>query len=105
MLDELIAAGKVLWAASTVGEADSHLVLPDGLGPWRRCPLTPRPGWRRSPRPSRGSWRRILRLLDAIVRHVLVAQGPLAFRALTDGAAQLAGSVARTDREVAEALR
>ncbi|MFR5093305.1 MAG: hypothetical protein ACLTDR_16150 [Adlercreutzia equolifaciens] len=41
--------------------------------------------------------------LDAIVRHVLVAQGPLTFRALTDGAAQLAGPVARTDREVAEA--
>lgn len=43
--------------------------------------------------------------LDAIVRHVLVAQGPLTFRALTDGAAQLAGPVARTDREVAEALQ
>ena len=39
------------------------------------------------------------------MRHVLVAQGPLTFRALTDGAAQLAGSVARTDREVAEALQ
>ena len=39
------------------------------------------------------------------MRHVLVAQGPLTFRALTDGAAQLAGPVARTDREVAETLQ
>lgn len=33
MLDELIAAGEVLWAASTVGGGASHLVLPDGLAP------------------------------------------------------------------------
>lgn len=33
MLDELIAAGEVLWAASTVGEAHPISFFPDGLAP------------------------------------------------------------------------
>ena len=44
MLDELIAAGEVLWAASTSGGGAPRLVLPDGLAPGANVSWTPRPG-------------------------------------------------------------
>lgn len=102
MLDELIAAGEVLWAASTVGEAHPISFFPTD-SPLAPLPVDAQAGVAEVSAAEPGELEDPS--LDAIVRHVLVAQGPLTFRALTDGAAQLAGSVARTDREVAEALQ
>lgn len=102
MLDELIAAGEVLWAASTVGEAHPISFFPTD-SPLAPLPVDAQAGVAEVSAAEPGELEDPS--LDAIVRHVLVAQGPLMFRALTDGAAQLAGSVARTDREVAEALQ
>lgn len=107
MLDELIAAGEVLWAASIAGEAHLVSFFPTD------SPLAPmsldaqagvaevavaEPG-----QDDAGALEDPP--LDVIVRHVLAAQGPLPFRALADGAARLTGPVAPTDREVAEALQ
>lgn len=102
MLDELIAAGEVLWAASTVGEAHLISFFPTD-SPLAPLPVDAQAGVAEASAAEPGELGDPS--LDAIVRHVLVAQGPLTFRALTDGAAQLAGPVARTDREVAEALQ
>lgn len=102
MLDELIAAGEVLWAASTVGEAHPISFFPTD-SPLAPLPVDAQAGVAEASAAEPGELEDPS--LDAIVRHVLVAQGPLTFRALTDGAAQLAGPVARTDREVAEALQ
>ena len=102
MLDELIAAGEVLWAASTVGEAHLISFFPTD-SPLAPLPVDAQAGVAEVSAAEPGELEDPS--LDAIVRHVLVAQGPLTFRALTDGAAQLAGPVARTDREVAEALQ
>lgn len=102
MLDELIAAGEVLWAASTVGEAHLISFFPTD-SPLAPLPVDAQAGVAEASAVEPGELEDPS--LDAIVRHVLVAQGPLTFRALTDGAAQLAGPVARTDREVAEALQ
>lgn len=102
MLDELIAAGEVLWAASTVGEAHLISFFPTD-SPLAPLPVDAQAGVAEASAAEPGELEDPS--LDAIVRHVLVAQGPLTFRALTDGAAQLAGPVARTDREVAEALQ
>ena len=102
MLDELIAAGEVLWAASTVGEAHPISFFPTD-SPLAPLPVDAQAGVAEVSAAEPGELEDPS--LDAIVRHVLVAQGPLTFRALTDGAAQLAGPVARTDREVAEALQ
>lgn len=102
MLDELIAAGEVLWAASTVGEAHPISFFPTD-SPLAPLPVDVQAGVAEVSAAEPGELEDPS--LDAIVRHVLVAQGPLTFRALTDGAAQLAGPVARTDREVAEALQ
>ena len=107
MLDELIAAGEVLWAASIAGEAHLVSFFPTD------SPLAPmsldaqagvaevavaEPG-----QDDAGALEDPP--LDVIVRHVLAAQGLLPFRALADGAARLTGPVAPTDREVAEALQ
>lgn len=102
MLDELIAAGEVLWAASTVGEAHPISFFPTD-SPLAPLPVDAQAGVAEASAAEPGELEDPS--LDAIVRHVLVAQGPLTFRALTDGAAQLAGPVARTDREVAETLQ
>lgn len=102
MLDELIAAGEVLWAASTVGEAYPISFFPTD-SPLAPLPVDAQAGVAEASAAEPGELEDPS--LDAIVRHVLVAQGPLTFRALTDGAAQLAGPAARTDREVAEALQ
>lgn len=102
MLDELIAAGEVLWAASTVGEAHPISFFPTD-SPLAPLPVDAQAGVAEASAAEPGELEDPS--LDAIVRHVLVAQGPLTFRALTDGAVQLAGPVARTDREVAEALQ
>lgn len=102
MLDELIAAGEVLWAASTVGEAHPISFFPTD-SPLAPLPVDAQAGVAEVSAAEPGELEDPS--LGAIVRHVLVAQGPLTFRALTDGAAQLAGPVARTDREVAEALQ
>lgn len=102
MLDELIAAGEVLWAASTVGEAHPISFFPTD-SPLAPLPVDAQAGVAEVSAAEPGELEDPS--LDAIVRHVLVAQGPLTFRALTDGAAQLAGPVVRTDREVAEALQ
>lgn len=102
MLDELIAAGEVLWAASTVGEAHPISFFPTD-SPLAPLPVDAQAGVVEVSAAEPGELEDPS--LDAIVRHVLVAQGPLTFRALADGAAQLAGPVARTDREVAEALQ
>lgn len=102
MLDELIAAGEVLWAASTVGEAHLISFFPTD-SPLAPLPVDAQAGVAEASAVEPGELEDPS--LDAIVRHVLVAQGPLTFRALADGAAQLAGPVARTDREVAEALQ
>ena len=102
MLDELIAAGEVLWAASTVGEAHLISFFPTD-SPLAPLPVDAQAGVAEASAAEPGELEDPS--LDAIVRHVLVAQGPLTFRALTDGAAQLAGPVARTDREVAETLQ
>ncbi|WP_418980325.1 DEAD/DEAH box helicase [Adlercreutzia equolifaciens] len=102
MLDELIAAGEVLWAASTVGEAHLISFFPTD-SPLAPLPVDAQAGVAEASAVEPGELEDPS--LDAIVRHVLVAQGPLTFRALTDGAAQLAGPVARTDREVAETLQ
>ena len=102
MLDELIAAGEVLWAASTVGEAHPISFFPTD-SPLAPLPVDAQAGVAEASAAEPGELEDPS--LDAIVRHVLVAQGPLTFRALADGAAQLAGPVARTDREVAEALQ
>lgn len=102
MLDELIAAGEVLWAASTVGEAHPISFFPTD-SPLAPLPVDAQAGVAEASAAEPGELEDPS--LDAIVRHVLVAQGPLTFRALTDGAAQLAGPAARTDREVAEALQ
>ena len=102
MLDELIAAGEVLWAASTVGEAHPISFFPTD-SPLAPLPVDAQAGVAEASAVEPGELEDPS--LDAIVRHVLVAQGPLTFRALADGAAQLAGPVARTDREVAEALQ
>lgn len=102
MLDELIAAGEVLWAASIVGEAHPISFFPTD-SPLAPLPVDAQAGVAEASAAEPGELEDPS--LDAIVRHVLVAQGPLTFRALTDGAAQLAGPVARTDREVAEALQ
>lgn len=128
MLDELIAAGEVLWVASAVGEVhlisffptDSPLaplpidgqvqavevaaaepggggVIAQGADPEAACDrAVENEGGANAPEPLS---------LDAVVRQVLVAQGPLMFRALADAAARLAGPGAPTDREVAEALQ
>lgn len=107
MLDELIAAGEVLWTASIAGEAHLVSFFPTD------SPLAP---------VSQDTQAGVAEVavaepgqddagaledppLDVIVRHVLAAQGPLPFRALADGAARLTGPVAPTDREVAEALQ
>ena len=102
MLDELIAAGEVLWAASTVGEAHLISFFPTD-SPLAPLPVDAQAGVAEASAVEPGELEDPS--LDAIVRHVLVAQGPLTFRALSDGAAQLAGPVARTDREVAETLQ
>lgn len=102
MLDELIAAGEVLWAASTVGEAHPISFFPTD-SPLAPLPVDAQAGVAEASAAEPGELEDPS--LDAIVRHVLVAQGPLTFRALTDGVVQLAGPVARTDREVAEALQ
>lgn len=102
MLDELIAAGEVLWAASTVGEAHPISFFPTD-SPLAPLPVDAQAGVAEASAAEPGELEDPS--LDAIVRHALVAQGPLTFRALADGAAQLAGPVARTDREVAEALQ
>lgn len=102
MLDELIAAGEVLWAASTVGEAHPISFFPTD-SPLAPLPVDAQAGVAEASAAEPGELEDPS--LDAIVRHVLVAQGPLTFRALSDGAAQLAGPVARTDREVAETLQ
>lgn len=102
MLDELIAAGEVLWAASTVGEAHPISFFPTD-SPLAPLPVDAQAGVAEASAAEPGELEDPS--LDAIVRHVLVAQGPLTFRALTDGAVQLAGPAARTDREVAEALQ
>lgn len=102
MLDELIAAGEVLWAASTVGEAHPISFFPTD-SPLAPLPVDAQAGVAEVSAAEPGELEDPS--LDAIVRHVLVAQGPLTFRALTDGAVQFAGPVARTDREVAEALQ
>ncbi|WP_263972079.1 Lhr family ATP-dependent helicase [Adlercreutzia equolifaciens] len=102
MLDELIAAGEVLWVASTEGEAHPISFFPTD-SPLAPLPVDAQAGVAEASAAEPGELEDPS--LDAIVRHVLVAQGPLTFRALADGAAQLAGPVARTDREVAEALQ
>ena len=102
MLDELIAAGEVLWAASTVGEAHLISFFPTD-SPLAPLPVDAQAGVAEASVVEPGELEDPS--LDAIVRHVLVAQGPLTFRALTDGAARLTGPVAPTAREVAEALQ
>ena len=87
MLDELIAAGEVLWAASTVGEAHPISFFPTD-SPLAPLPVDAQAGVAEVSAAEPGELEDPS--LDAIVRHVLVAQGPLTFRALTDGAAQLA---------------
>lgn len=127
MLDELVASGEVLWAASTVGESRLVSFFPAD------SPLAPLPIDAQAqvaevavPEPGVGAGARRTGFgtvdegsvdgetgagvledpsLDAIVRQVLAAQGPLTFRALADGAARLAGPLGPTDREVAEALQ
>lgn len=127
MLDELVASGEVLWAASTVGESRLVSFFPTD------SPLAPLPIDAQAqaaevavPEPGVGAGARRIGFgtvdegsvdgeagagvledpsLDAIVRQVLAAQGPLTFRALADGAARLAGPLGPKSREVAEALQ
>ncbi|WP_302962429.1 DEAD/DEAH box helicase [uncultured Adlercreutzia sp.] len=103
MLDELVAAGEVLWAASTVGGSrvvafyptDSPLApLPVDGEAGLASPMASEPGRSEGDAPS----------LDAAVRRVLADAGPVPFRLLAERVARTAGISAPTDREVAEAL-
>lgn len=128
MLDELIAAGEVLWAASTVGEAhlisffptDSPLaplmveaqaqvaeiaVSEPGKGSAVAQRVDPEAARKDAAEDEGGANALEDPSVDSVVRQVLVAQGPLTFRALADGVVRLVGPVVPTDREVAEALQ
>ena len=103
LLDELVAAGEVMWAASTVAGSrvvafyptDSPLApLPVDGEAGLVSPMASEPGRSEGDAPS----------LDAAVRRALVDAGPVPFRLLAEHVARTAGSTAPTDREVAEAL-
>lgn len=128
MLDELVASGEVLWAASTVEEARLVSFFPTD-SPLAPVPLDAQVGVVEITIAEPGKGGNGVReadieaardgdaegvdgasvpedpSLDAIVRQVLAAQGPLTFRALVDGAARLADPISPTDHEVAEALQ
>lgn len=103
LLDELVAAGEVLWAASTMAGSrvvafyptDSPLapLLVDGEA-GLASPMASEPGHSEEDAPS----------LDAAVLRALVDAGPVPFRLLAEHVARTAGMSALTDREVAEAL-
>ena len=137
MLDELIASGEVLWAASTMGEehlvaffpTDSPLApLPIDEASGVAAALVPEPGagLRGGSGTAAGGWEndsaRGERELEAteearsqdcgdapsvadVVRRVLVAQGPVTFRALVDETARRMEPAVPAEREVAEALQ
>ena len=103
MLDELVAAGEVLWATSTAAGSravafyptDSPLApLPVDGEAGLASPMASEPGRPEGDAPS----------LDAAVRRVLAEAGPVPFRLLAERVARVAGTAAPTDREVAEAL-
>ncbi len=103
MLDELVASGEVLWAASTVAGSrvvafyptDSLLApLPVDGEAGLASPMISEPGCSEGGASS----------LDAVVQRVLADAGPVPFRLLAEHVARTAGAPAPTDREVAEAL-
>lgn len=134
MLDELVAAGEVLWAASTVG--GTHLVsffptdsplspLPVDSASGIAAALAPEPGERQrcaeAPGTVAGHGEGAAAslaggaeadsagaegsfALDLAVRRVLVAEGPVSFPRLIDGVARAMEPALPTSREVAEAL-
>ncbi len=135
MLDELIASGEVLWAASTVG--DDHVVaffptdsplapllVDDAMGVVASC--VPEPGARfalstalpaaldKGPKEGRGegvspqegfSEECTAPVLAEVVRQALVTRGPVTFRALVDEVARRMDPSGATERAVAEALQ
>ncbi len=135
MLDELIASGEVLWAASTVGDdhvvaffpTDSPLVpllVDDAMGVVASC--VPEPGARfalstalpaaldKGPKEGRGegvspqegfSEECTAPVLAEVVRQALVTRGPVTFRALVDEVARRMDPSGATERAVAEALQ
>lgn len=137
MLDELIASGEVLWAASTMGEehlvaffpTDSPLApLPIDEASGVTAPLVPEPGEesRGGKAPTEKDWADDAAReagptaamegtcprdcddpapLADVVRRVLVAQGPVTFRALVDETARRMEPAVPAEREMAEALQ
>ncbi len=137
MLDELIASGEVLWAASTVGEehlvaffpTDSPLApLPIDEASGVAASLVPEPGEEsRGGKVPTGEGRANhaareagpmavtggegsqdcadLAPVAAVVRQVLVAQGPVTFCALVDETARRMEPAVPAQGEVAEALQ
>ena len=137
MLDELIASGEVLWAASTMGEehlvaffpTDSPLApLPIDEASGVAASLVPEPGEesRGGKAPTEKDWADDAAReagptaamegacprdcddpapLAAVVRRVLVAQGPVTFRALVDETGRRMEPAVPAEREVAEALQ
>ncbi len=137
MLDELIASGEVLWAASTVGEehlvaffpTDSPLApLPIDEASGVAASLVPEPGEEsRGGKVSTGEGRANhaareagpmavtggegsqdcadLAPVAAVVRQVLVAQGPVTFCALVDETVRRMEPAVPAQGEVAEALQ
>lgn len=103
LLDELVASGEVLWAASTVADSrviafyptDSPLApLPVDREAGLASPMASEPGHSEEDAPS----------LDTAVLRALAGAGPMSFRLLADHVTRIAGTAPPTDREVAEAL-
>ncbi len=131
MLDELIASGDVLWAASTVGDdrlvaffpTDSPLApLPVDEAVGVAAPCVSEPGeWStslaalgRDPKEKRGAGASLpssfseedaAPVLPEVVRQALVARGPVTFRALVDEVARRTEPSVASERAVAEALQ
>ncbi|MEC4295014.1 DEAD/DEAH box helicase [Adlercreutzia shanghongiae] len=134
MLDELVAAGEVLWAASTVGGAHLVSFFPTD-SPLSPLPVDGASGIAAALAPEPGAQQRCAEAPDAVdghgegaavslagcaeadsagaegsfaldlaVRRVLVAEGPISFPRLADAVERTVAPALPTSREVAEAL-
>lgn len=103
LLDELVAAGEVLWAAATLAGSRVVAFYPTD-SPLAPLPVDGEAGLASPMASEPGHSEEDALSLDAAVLRALASAGPVPFRLLAEHVARIAGTAAPTDRGVAEAL-
>lgn len=106
-LDELLAAGEVLWAAATTADGTHRVAFFPTDSPLAPLPIGEEGGLAEVAvaEPGKLSGGEEPPSLATAVRQVLAAEGSLLFRQIADGATRRCAPCVPTEREVAEELQ